>query len=198
MRITKISRFFRQRRLRKIAALVRAGKVPKNVTEADVFEALSLKKTHHMEAYGLLSCRVFDKHGVLKQDLGLVGVREVTAAFVKHLVDGLMTSDVSPSVDHFHHHAMGDGSTAETDTQTALVNQIDGVSAGSQTHGATSNIYKTIATIVASSAYTAIEHGVFNTTGDLMVDRTLVASPPTVATSDEVEWTYNLTVNYGG
>lgn len=191
---------FRKVRLWLIARKVRQGKVPQGVPVEKVFEALrETAPKNFMEAFGLLTCRVFDKHGNLKQDCGLVGVREVTDEFVEHLADAMMDSSVA--MDNFHAHAMGDGSTAETQTQTALVNQVDGRNLGSQTHGATSNIYKSVATITAGSAYTAIEHGIFDTTGagsDVMLDRTIVASPPTLATDDEVEWTYNLTISPGG
>ena len=60
---------------------------------------------------------------------------------------------------------------------------------------------KSVATITAIAAYTAIEHGLFDSmtaTTDIMLDRTLVASPPNLVTDDEVEWTYELTVNQGG
>ena len=187
-------------RLYLIAKRVRAGKVPQGVSKEIIFEALRrTRKGGVLEAFGLLSCRVFSPDGKLKQDLGLVGVKEVTTEYVKHLVDAMTDSGVS--VDVFNKHAMGDGSTAETDSQTGLINQQDGRNAGTQTHGATSNIYRTVATITAGSAYTAIEHAVFDSTGsasDVMLDRTLVASPPTLATDDEVEWTYELTVNAGG
>lgn len=194
------SKLFRRLKLRKIAQQVREGIVPKGVSEETIFEALKLtKKRNVTEAFGLLSCRVFGKDGNLKEDLGLVGVQEITTEFVNHLADAMMDSSIV--MDHFNAHAMGDGSTAETDTQTALVNQQDGRNVGSQTHGATSNIYKSVATITAGDAYTAIEHGIFDTTGaasDVLLDRTVVGSPPTLATDDEVEWTYQMTINAGG
>jgi hypothetical protein len=194
------SKLFRRLKLRKIAQQVREGIVPKGVSEETIFEALKLtKKRNVTEAFGLLSCRVFGKDGNLKEDLGLVGVQEITTEFVNHLADAMMDSSIV--MDHFNAHGMGDGSTAETDTQTALVNQQDGRNVGSQTHGATSNIYKSVATITAGAAYTAIEHGIFDTTGaasDVLLDRTVVGSPPTLATDDEVEWTYQMTINAGG
>ena len=149
--------FFRRIRLSRIAKQVRSGIVPKGAEEKDIFEALRMTQPKNvLEAFGFLSCKVFDKEGNLKQDCGLVGVREITTEYVKRLVDGMMDSAIP--IDVYNKHAMGDGSTAETDTQTALVNQIDGRNVGSQTHGATSNVYKTVATITAGSAYTAIEH----------------------------------------
>jgi hypothetical protein len=187
-------------KLWRIAKQVRDGKVPKGVDEETIFKALKMTRPKNvMEAFGFLKCRVFDKHGKLKQDCGLVGVRQVTVEFVEYLADAM--TDSSQPMDHFNAHAMGSGSTAEADTQTALVTQEDGREVGSQTHGATSNIYRSVATIVATGAYEACEHGIFDTTGaadDVMLDRTIVASPPTLAVDDEVEWTYDLTISSGG
>jgi hypothetical protein len=192
--------FIERRRLKRIAQQVRDGVVPKGVDEQTIFKALKMTKPRNvMVAFGFLKCKVYDKHGILKEDCGLVGVREVTGEFVDYLADAM--TDSSQPMDHFNAHGMGDGSTAETDTQTALVNQQDGRVVGSQTHGATSNVYRSVATIVATDAYTAIEHGIFDTTGaasDVLLDRTIVGSPPTLATDDEVEWTYDLTITAGG
>jgi hypothetical protein len=172
----------------------------KVLTRRPSFEALKQTRPGGtLEAFGFLSYKVFDKHGTLKQACPVAGVKEVTVEFTKHLADAMCSSGTP--MDNFNAHGMGDGSTAETDTQTALVNQQDGRNVGSQTHGATSNIYKSVATIVATDAYTAIEHGIFDTTGaasDVMLDRTIVGSPPNLATDDEVEWTYQLTINAGG
>lgn len=199
MWITKIFGFTRRLRLLRIAKQVRAGNVPAGVDQDTIFEALRITRPGStLEAFGFLSGKVY-RQGKMIQDLGLVGVKEVTTEFVEHLVDGMMDSSVA--IDKFNKHAMGDGSTAETDTQSALVNQQDGRNVGSQTHGATSNIYKSVATITAGAAYTAIEHGIFDSTGaaaDVLLDRTVIGSPPVVATDDEVEWTYQLTINAGG
>ena len=94
-------------------------------------------------------------------------------------------------------HAQGQGSTAEASTDQALVDEEDETDGGSQTHGASSNIYKSIVTITATSAYTVIEHAIKDTTGasDYLLDRTVLGTEFTVATDDEVEWTYQLTIN---
>jgi hypothetical protein len=126
-------------------------------------------------------------------------VKEVTAEFAKHLVDNM--AGTASGIVQYKFHAMGNGSTAETDTDTAMISQQGTRATGSQTHGATSNIYKSVATITAASAYTAIEHGLFDSstaTDDKLLDRSIVTSPPTLITDDQVEWTYTLTVNAGG
>ena len=194
-----ISGFLRQRRLRKIAKSVRAGIVPKDVGREEVFEALRCTRPQGaLEMFGLLSARHFDKHGKLKQDLGLIGVRKVTLEFAELLVDGMCSSGAAAILDDFTAHEQGQGSTAEASGDQALVDAEDGRNVGSQTHGASSHIYRSIATITATSAYTVIEHGLFNqtsTTNDYLLDRTKLGTEFTVATDDEVEWTYELTVN---
>jgi hypothetical protein len=169
------------------------------VDRETIYEALRVtRKPNVTEFFGFVYARHF-RDGKLIEDLGLQGVKEITGSFVNYLVDAMMDSTVV--MDDFDKHAQGDGSTAETDTQTALVNQQSTRRTGSQTHGSTSNVYKSVATITAIAAYTAIEHGIFDSmtaTTQILLDRTLVGSPPNLVTDDEVEWTYELTVNAGG
>jgi hypothetical protein len=173
--------------------------VPKGVSREEVFEAL--RKTRPkgaLEMFGMLSAKHHDKEGKLIKDLGLVGVRKVTLEFAELLADAMTSSGASALIDDFSAHQQGDGSTAEASTDQTLVSAEDGRNIGSQTHGSSSNIYRSIATITATSAYTVIEHGIFNqtsTTGDYLLDRTKLGTPFTVATDDEVEWTYELTIN---
>lgn len=194
-----INGFFRGRRLKKIAKQVRAGMVPKGVSREEVFEALRITRPKAaLEMFGMLSAKQFDREGQLIKDLGLVGVRKVTLEFAELLADAMCSSGAAALLDDFTAHAQGQGSTAEASGDQALVDQEDGRNIGSQTHGASSNIYKSIATITATSAYTVIEHGIFNqssVTGDYLLDRTKLGTEFTVATDDEVEWTYELTIN---
>jgi hypothetical protein len=194
-----INGFFRQRRLNKLAAQVRAGIVPQGVDKEEIFEALrTTRPKGALEMFGMLSAKQYDKEGQLIKDLGLVGVRKVTLEFAELLADAMVSSGASALIDGFSAHAQGQGSAAEASTDQALVDQEDGRNIGSQTHGASSNIYRSIATITATSAYTVIEHGIFNqtsATGDYLLDRTKLGTEFTVATDDEVEWTYELTIN---
>jgi hypothetical protein len=193
--------FFKKRvelkRQRQIARQVRSGIVPKGVCQNDIFDALKATRPKNAtEIFGFLSARVFNPDGTLKQDLGLQSVKEITSAFAENLVDGLMDSDVL--MDKFNFHAMGAGSTAETDTETALVDENNVKVAGSQTHGATSNIYRTVKTMTADGDFGCREHGIFNTlTGGVLLDRSLVTNIE-LNSDDNVEWTYELTVNAGG
>ncbi len=190
----------RNRRLRKIASQVREGIVPKGTTKEEVMQALRMTRPKGVaEIFGLLSMRVFNSDGVLREDLGLQSVKKVTTPFVKLLADAFCSSTAATGISRYIVHAAGDGSTPEASGDLLLVREMGGPRvSGSQTHGATSNIYRTVKTWGALTAMTVIEHGIFDTTvtssGNLL-DRSLVTTPPTVASGDEVEFTYELTIN---
>lgn len=190
--------FFRRFRLRKLARQVRhKGIVPKGVDQAEVFEALRLTRPKNaFEMFGLVSARVKRKNGAI-EDMGLVGVKIVTTEFAELLVDAFCSSGASAILDDFTSHEMGAGSTAEASGDQTLVDVGDGRNIGTQTHGATSNLFASTATITANSAYEVREHGIFNqtsTTSDYLLDRSVVTGF-NVTTDDEVEWTYTLTIN---
>lgn len=189
--------FFRRYRLRKLAKQVRKGIVPKGVDQADVFEALRITRPKSaLEMFGLVQARVKRKDGTI-EDMGLVGVKKVTLEFAELLADAFCSSGASALLDDFTSHEMGAGSTAEASGDQALVDAEDGRNIGTQTHGATSNLFATTATITATSTYEVREHGVFNqtsTTNDYLLDRSLVTGF-NVTTDDTVEWTYTLTIN---
>ena len=188
------------RKFKKIAAEVRAGRIPEGVTKSEIWDALkATKPSNPMEVFGFLSAKVKRTDGTFK-DYGLVSVREVTTNFAVHLVDAMLTSgDV---IDNFNQHKMGAGSTAETSADSALITQQVGAQGATGnaacTHGATSNIYRSIGTLTAGSAYGCREHGIFNaSTGGCMLDRSVVTNID-LNTDDVVTWTYELTVNAGG
>lgn len=187
-------------RQRKIATQVRNGIVPAGVSKSEIWDALKATKPKaSAEMFGFLSAIVQKTDGTTK-DYGLVSVREVSTVFAIRLVDAMATSgDV---VDNFNQHKMGAGSTAETSADTALVTAQAGAQGATgnaaATHGATSNIYRTVGTLTAGSAYGCREHGVFNaSTGGILLDRSVVTNID-LNTDDVVTWTYELTVNAGG
>lgn len=180
---------------RKIARLVRAGIVPQGVPKDEIWDALKITRGNAAEMFGFLSAKVYSPDGKLKQDLGLQSVKEVTVVFAELLVNGMITGT---SIADFNFHAMGAGSTAETDSQTALIDEKAIKQAGSQTHGASTQIYRTVKTMTATSSFGAREHGIFDTlTGGNLLDRSLVTNID-LNTDDEVAWTYDLTINAGG
>lgn len=197
MLLSHIKSYFETRRLRKIAFEVRAGRTPKNIDKDTVFKALRMTGDPNVvEMFGFLSAKSWHPDGTLKRDYGLVSVKEITQAFTKRLVDSLCDSAATMAT--FIYHKMGAGSSAETDTETALVTQQIGAAQGSQTHGASSSVYQSVATLTAGSSYGCREHGVFNaSTGGVMLDRSVVTNID-LNTDDIVTWTYNLTCTFGG
>ncbi len=188
-------------KLRRIAKQVRNGIVPKGVSQDVIFEALKLTRPRNVvEMFGFLTAIVHNPDGSLKRDYGLVSVKEVSAAFAKRVVDALCTSgDV---IDNFNQHKMGAGSAAESDTDTALGNAQAGAQGATgnaaATHGATSQIYRSIGTLTAGSSFGCREHGIFNaSTGGIVLDRSVVTNID-LNTDDIVTWTYELTINAGG
>jgi hypothetical protein len=191
------------RKQKKIAALVRNGIVPRGVPKDQIFEALTaVRPKNGTEMHGFLSAICHRPDGSLKKDYGLMSIKEITSAFSNHLVDALVLSGAAATFHLFNEHKMGAGSTLETHTLTELVSGQAGAQLASggpgQGRGATSNIYQSIGTITAGSAYGCREHGVFNaSTNGIMLDRSLVTDI-NLATDDVVTWTYELTVNAGG
>lgn len=194
-------RFVESWRLRKIANLVRSGITPEGVAKDRVFKALRYTKPKATtEVFGLLSAKLTKPDGTVVFPERLVSVREVTTAFAIRLVDGLM--DSATTMSSFNQHKQGSGSTAETSADTALVTAQSGAQAATggaaQTHGATSNIYRSVGTVTAATTYEIREHGVFNaSTGGVLLDRSVVTGI-SVNTDDVVTWTYELTINAGG
>ena len=187
-------------KLKRIAAKVRAGLVPEGIDGETILRAMKITKPRGVaEVLGLLYAKVERRDGTFK-DYGLVSVKEVTSAFADHLADCFTSSgDV---LDDFNQHKQGAGSTAETSAQTALVTQQVGAQGATgnaaATHGATSNIYRTVGTLTAGSAYGVREHGIFNaSTNGTLLDRSIVTNIA-VNTDDVITWTYELTVTPGG
>lgn len=128
---------------------------------------------------------------------GVVGYRVVTTAFVNFVVDQLQTE--TSVFGDFKYHDSGVGTTAEavgnTDIETT---DAESRVSGTQTEGASANIYRSVGTISYTTSKAITEHGLFNasTSGTLM-DRT-VFSAINVGNGDSIEFTYELTINSGG
>jgi len=170
-------------KLRNLPNLLRAWRVPL---------ALLLRIPTY---YGSLRIRVFGADGVVV-DYGLVSCRVVTTAFVNFVVDQLQTE--TSAFGDFKYHDSGVGTTAaavgDTDIETT-----DGESRaiGSQTEGATANIYKSVGTIAYTTTKAITEHGLFNaSSGVTLLDRT-VFSAINVVNGDSIEFTYELTLTAG-
>jgi len=122
--------------------------------------------------------------------------RVVTDAYAELLVDELQASVAAHST--FKYHDSGTGTTTEAATQTALVTPWGGArDIGTQTE-TSAKVYKSVATTTYTGTFAITEHGLFNaaTVGTLM-DRSLFAAINVVDTN-QIQWTYELSVSSGG
>lgn len=128
-------------------------------------------------------------------DLGILSTKVVTTAFVNLLVDQLQSS--TGEIANFSWHEMGTGGTAEAIGDTALVTAVETRTDGTQTEGASANIYRSVGTITATSARAIVEHGLFNaSSAGTLMDRS-VFTVINLATDDAIQFTYELTVPAG-
>lgn len=177
----------------KIRSQIENGLLPAGVGLRNILEALrETKAPNTFEMFGFLS-RKHSRDGVIISD-GLVSCQLVTTAFANYLVDSLQNSTTSP-MDVFRYHAVGTGGTSESNTQTALVTEIESRENGTLEEGATSNIFKSVATITFTGTHSVSEHGLFSAASlGTMLDRALLTPVDEVQALDEIEYTYQLTV----
>jgi len=144
-----------------------------------------------------LSARVIRKDGTV-EDKGVLCAHVVSDAFVAELVDALQAGGVA-AFDDYKYHDSGTGTNVEAAANTALQTTTgEARTVGTQTEGATANIYKSVGTHTYAGAFAITEHGLLNAAaaGTLM-DRS-VFTAINVANNDKVEWTYQLTCASGG
>ena len=132
-----------------------------------------------------------------RTDFGIVSRRVITTAFVNFMVDQLQ-AETSVWGD-FKWHDSGVGTTAavigDTDIETT---DAEARVAGTQVEGATAEIYKSVGTITYTTTLAITEHGLFSiVTGGTLMDRH-VFTAINVVNTDQIEFTYELTVNDGG
>ncbi len=178
----------------KTRELIEQGILPEGLSLTKILAELKETKAPNiLEAFGFLSLKHYRK-GELLKDYGLVSCQLVTVAFTNYLVDALQDSTTYP-MDVFKYHGSGTGTTAEANTQTALVTEVESRETGTQVEGATANIYKSVATETYTATRSITEHGLFSAvTSGTMLDRSVFTAVPVVAT-DTIEFTYQLTVN---
>ena len=184
----------RNLRYQKIRENIELGVLPEGVELPEIRTALKeTRKSNCFEVFGFLSAKHIRKGEVLSDEL--VSCQLVTTAFAAYLVDSLQDSTANP-MDDFKYHASGTGVAAEANTSTALGTEVETRDVGTQVEGASANIYKSVATHTYSGSFSIGEHGLFSaSTSGTMMDRSkLTAVIPVVAT-DQIEWTYELTVN---
>lgn len=151
--------------------------------------------------YGRVDAVVIKADGS-RIDLGCLGKRIVTTAFLNYLRDDLTNAAGAADISTFKYHECGTGVTAESAADTALgtpcttvLNPASTRAVGTQSN-AVSSVYSSVGTLTFQGAGAAVtEHGLFNTTttGTLM-DRTVFAAI-NVAALDSIQFTYTLTLS---
>ncbi len=130
------------------------------------------------------------------ENVGLVSRGKVTTAFRDFEVDQLVAE--SSEYGDFKFHRPGLGTNAESNADTALQTDAGLEATGTQLEGATSDIYKSVATVTADATETWEEHSIRSQTGaagGTMMDRSLISPNVPVVNLDTVEFTYQITKN---
>lgn len=130
--------------------------------------------------------------GGFVEDLGWLCGAKVTDAFVSNEIDNLVGSVTNYAAYDFHE--VGTSSASEDNNHTAL-QATSGIARATGTPTDADPIYQNVATITADATETWEEHGIFNaSSGGTMMDRSLTGGQA-VNSSDQVEYTYQLTKN---
>lgn len=148
--------------------------------------------------YGALWLKVIRANGD-EVDLGLASMRVVTTAGMNYLVDAFQNLT---ELENFKYHALGTGTNAESSSDTALQTELTTAynpdstrSTGTQTEGASANIYRTVGTTTVDGSAAVTEHGVLTqaaTGGGTLLDRS-VFSVVNLSTGDALVTPYEYT-----
>ncbi len=154
-------------------------------------------------AYGAVYATVIRGNGERVQ-LGLISLRVVTTVGVGYIVDAFQNL---VEAENMKYHGFGTGTTAEASADTALVTELttEYVSnirpTGSQTEGASGNIYRSVGTLAPDSGgvLAITEHGIFsaNAAGVLLDRSKFSAINLDSANADSLQITYDLTLPAG-
>lgn len=127
------------------------------------------------------------------ENVGLVSCGKVTTAFRNDIVDNLVTD--TTAFGDYKHHEVGTDNTAEANSQTALI-ATSGIARATGTQvEAAADQYRSVATVTADATETWQEHGIFNaSTSGVMMDRSLISPTVSVVASDQVTFTYTITI----
>ena len=133
----------------------------------------------------------------LRTKYGVVSRRLVTTAFVNFVVDQMQAETTEFGDFKFHDSGVGVTAAAIGDTDMETTDGEARVT-GTQTEGASANIYRTVGTITYTTTKAITEHGVFSiVTGGTMIDRHTFAAV-NVDNTDQIEFTYEITFAAGG
>jgi len=178
-----------------LAKQIRKGKLPRGRSRKEVIAAITDSYTGIMgEIWGVLSVRIYRGETGEWEDGGCISIKKVTTAFRDRIVASLQNSTTSP-LDVFKYHACGTGTTAEANTQTALVTEVGSRVSGTQATDGNANVYRTVATITPGNTYAITEHGILSAaSAGVLMDRSVFAAI-NVGASDSIQFTYDCTFN---
>lgn len=138
------------------------------------------------------------------EDYGIVSRRLVTDTGVASFVDALQGTF---TISNYKFHGFGTSSTAEAQTQSALVAELttqyatDNVRpTGTQAETA-ATVYQTVGTLSPDVTVTIEEHAPFNqasNAGGVMLDRSLTGTKALTASLDSLQVDYRMTIAAGG
>ena len=132
-----------------------------------------------------------------REEYGVVSRHLVTTAFVNYMVDQLQAELAAWGDFKFHDSGVGVTAAAVGDTDIETTDGV-GRATGSQTEGASANIYKSVGTITYDSSKAITEHLLANiVTAGVAMDHHVFAAINVVAT-DSIEYTFQLTCTAGG
>ena len=98
------------------------------------------------------------------------------------------------TLSNFNYHDAGTGTTAEANSQTALVTPWGGARVSGTQSQPTADVYQTVATISFNNTFAITEHGVFSaSTVGTLLDRTLFTAI-NVVSGDSITFTFQLTI----
>ena len=157
------------------------------------------RKMYQLQGIGVvemessLSARLIRTDGTY-DDLGVICRKKVTDDFVEYIVAQLQAE--TSAFGDFKFHDSGIGVAAEDKTDSALGTPWGGArTSGTQIEGASAHIYKSVATTTYNATKAITEHGLFNiAAAGILMDRS-VFSAINVVDTNQIEWTYNLTIN---
>jgi hypothetical protein len=135
------------------------------------------------------------------EDLGWISGGLITEVFVNVTVGALADSGgagESAEFNDFNEHEVGTSSAVESNDHTALTLS-SGIAlvAGTQTDNGDigeAAQYESVATITADATETWEEHGIFSTTADSLMDRSLTGGQ-SVSSGNQVQYTYQANIN---
>lgn len=183
-----------------IGAYIRliTSELPDKAMAAELIDRLSKAITLESKLHGLVTY----KSG-REEWLGLLGTKVITNNGVGFLVDAWQNI---VELENMKYHGLGTGSTAENQTDSALVTELtteytgDVRATGSLTEGASANIFRTVATNTLDGTPGAAlrEHGIFSaSTAGVLWDRTVYAAI-NLSSGESLQTTYDMTASANG